>query len=59
MGGAFAGGGGAIMTAGTGTGDSGMIEVHGGPVGGDMTIVTDIGLVDRWVALFPVAVAPL
>ena len=46
MGRALASGRGAVMTAETGTGDAGMIEVHRGPVGADMAIVTGVRTLD-------------
>ena len=46
MDGAFASSGGAIVTAGTGTGDSGVVKIHGGPVGGDVTIITGVHTLD-------------
>ena len=42
MGGILAISGGSIMTAGAGTRDPGMIKVHSGPVGGDVTVITHI-----------------
>ena len=42
MGGALTGRRGSIVTTGAGTGNTGMIKVHSGPVGGDMTIITHI-----------------
>ena len=42
MSGAFTGSGGSVVTTGTGAGDTGVIKIHGGPVSGDMTIITHI-----------------
>jgi len=39
---ALAGSSGAVMTSRTGAGDTGMIKVYRGPVGGDVAIITHI-----------------
>ena len=38
----LAGSGGAVMARGTSTGDTRMVKIHRGPVGGDMAIITHI-----------------
>ena len=42
MGGVLAGRRCSVMTTGTGTSHPGMIEIHGGPVDGDVTVITHI-----------------
>ena len=42
MGGALTGRRCSVMTTGAGAGDAGVIEIHGGPVGGDVTVLAYI-----------------